>query len=79
MDLRDIIIGLVWMTFGNLLFYIMYPIYGSLIDGFSTAVIGSFGLTSTITAIAWGAYLVFWAFGGIAMPLYLIITGAQKE
>lgn len=79
MDLRKIVIGLCWIVMANLVFYFMYPIFGSLIDGMSTAVIGSFGMTSTMTSIGWGAYFLIWGLAGLGMPIYMIVSGASRD
>lgn len=79
MDLRDIIIGGFWLVLGNLVFYFVYPLFGSLVDGFGTSAVGSFGLTNTIVAIGWGGYFLLWGIAGVVVPIYLIIKGASRD
>ena len=79
MDLRDIFFGLIWLFIGNLAFYFLYPVFGAFLTGMSTATVGEFGLTDTITALGWGGYLITWAFVGLGIPAWMIIGGANKD
>lgn len=79
MDLRDILAGLFWMIMGNIVFYLVYPLYGAMISGFATSVVGEFGLTDNIVAIGWGGYIFLWACVGIVLPIYLLIKGSSKD
>lgn len=79
MDLRDILTGLFWLVMGNIVFYFVFPLFGAMIDGMATTVVGSFGLTDTIVALSWGGYIMIWGIVGIVIPLYLIIKGAGKD
>lgn len=78
MELNDIFFGLVWLFVGNLVFHFMYPIFTAILSAFSSVSIGEFELTSTITALGWGAYLFAWGFVGTTIPVYFLIKGAQK-
>ena len=79
MDLRDIFLGVFWFIAGNLVFYLLYPLFGSFIDGLGTQAIGTFGLTNNIVAIGRRAYIFFWAIVGGVIPIYLWITGASRD
>ena len=79
MNIKDIVFGVFLIPLGNLAFYFMYPVYSSILTGLSDTVSGSFGLTSTMLAIGWGAYITFWALVGVIIPIYLIVKGSREE
>lgn len=79
MDLKDIIAGLFWLVVGNLVFYLVYPLFSSFVDGLGNEAIGTFALTDTMIAIGWGAYILAWIGVGAILPIYLLINGVNKD
>lgn len=79
MNLKDIVFGVFLIPLGNLAFYFLYPVYSAMLTGISEATSGSFGLTATMTAIGWGAYITFWALVGVIIPIYLIVKGSRED
>lgn len=79
MDLRDIIIGFAYLVFANLTFFLMNPIFGGLMTTISTAISGSYGASTTIVAVGWGVFIFSWGLLGVAIPIYMIVKGANSS
>lgn len=72
MDVREIVIGFVYLVIANLCFFLTTPLWSGLMASLAVG-------QDLMVTIGWGMYVLCWGILGIAIPLYMFIKGASSN